>query len=81
MNTTSQQFIQHALTLPDQDRAEIAVALIDSLDARHDPDAASAWDAEIAKRLGELDQGLVTSIPWQEARQRILGTKRGSTDS
>ena len=44
----------------------------DQHDEEVDPDVEAAWDAEIIRRVGELDSGLVKTIPWSEARQQIL---------
>jgi hypothetical protein len=45
--------------------------LLDSLDEPLDPDAESAWEAEIATRIREIDKGKVTLIPWAEARAKM----------
>jgi putative addiction module component (TIGR02574 family) len=65
--------LEDALSLPEIDRAEVAARLIDSLDQAHDEDFEQAWDAEIARRIEELDIGLRTPIPWPEARRIISG--------
>ena len=31
----------------------------------------AAWDAEIAKRIEELDSGKVKTIPWAEVRRKM----------
>jgi hypothetical protein len=38
-----------------------------------DPDAESAWEAQILLRLKEIDQGKVKLMPWAEARTKISG--------
>ena len=65
--------IESALRLPPRERGDLAVRLIESLDAEVDEGAESAWDAEIARRLRELDSGAVEPIPWAKARATILG--------
>ncbi|TAJ10181.1 MAG: addiction module antitoxin RelB [Nitrospirae bacterium] len=62
-----------ALQLPLQARAALASLLIESLDAEVDEDAKTAWSAEIARRVQELEGGKVKTIPWLEARRQILG--------
>ena len=62
-----------ALKLGDNERAELAARLIDSLDSDREQDVEEAWAAEIEKRLEELDQDTATTIPWSEVRQRIMG--------
>jgi len=32
----------------------------------------AAWCAEIAERLREIDAGEVETVPWTEARKRIV---------
>jgi len=72
MNETAQQLYTDALRLPDAERAELAASLMASLDPEPDPDALAAWDAEIARRVAELDSGTAKTMSWPEARRRIL---------
>ena len=67
------EILKEALKLPPEARAALAGTLLDSLDETVDRDAESAWEAEIAMRLKEIDEGKVTLIPWAEARARIAG--------
>ena len=58
---------------PHSERADLAVRLIESLDAEaEDEDAAAFWESEIRARLEDLDQGKVQTVPWSEARRMIL---------
>jgi putative addiction module component (TIGR02574 family) len=68
--------LSEALTLPAKDRAALAEALIASLDDHSDDDAATAWESEIARRIVELDAGVVTPIPWPEVRRRLFDRGR-----
>ena len=72
MNANALQRYQNALGLPDQERAELAARLIENLPHEADDLDPAAWDAEIRKRIEELDNGSVTPIPWPEARRMIL---------
>jgi putative addiction module component (TIGR02574 family) len=72
MNETTQQLYTDALRLPEGERAELAASLMASLDPEPDPDALAAWDAEIARRVAELDSGTAKTMSWPEARRRIL---------
>lgn len=76
MNTTTKQLYDDALRLPDSERAELAAWLIESLDPEVDQDLDSAWDAEVKRRIKELDSGAVSAVPWPEARRMILGSAR-----
>jgi putative addiction module component (TIGR02574 family) len=60
-----------ALTLEDDQRAELARDLIQSLDAPADNDAADAWDAEISRRLAEIDAGTAKLVDRAELRRRM----------
>ena len=77
MNTTAKQLYDNALHLPDWERAELAAWLIESLDPDVDREGDEAWDAEIKRRIDELDSGRVTAAPWPEARRMILGLSDG----
>ena len=72
MNRTVEQLYADALRLPDAERAALAASLMANLDPETDPDAPSAWDAEIARRVAELDGGTVTPMSWDEARRKIV---------
>ena len=73
MNPREDRLLRDALRLSPEARAALAGALLDSLEAEPDPDAEAAWDAEIRKRIAELDAGAVKTVPWSEARKIILG--------
>lgn len=60
-----------ALSLPEAERAELAHNLVVSLDGPADKDAEAAWDAEILRRLGEIDFGTAELIDREELRQRM----------
>jgi putative addiction module component (TIGR02574 family) len=71
MKENIDDILKQALRLPPEARAALAGSLIDSLDEPLDLDAESAWEAEIAARIQEIDEGKVTLIPWAVARARI----------
>lgn len=64
--------LHKVLRLSPEERAALAGTLIESLDEAVDPDAEAAWAREIAKRIEDLDSGKVRTVPWSEARRRIL---------
>ena len=66
------QLLAEALRLPPEERATLANELIESLDGGIDNDAEAAWSLEIRRRLERLDAGLAKTVPWAEARRRIL---------
>ena len=76
MHADIRALIEAALKLSPEARGALASQLIDSLqDDVVDPDAEVAWEAEISRRLEELNSGLVRTIPWLDARQQILRAK------
>ena len=60
-----------ALSLSESDRAELAHDLVASLDGAPDADAIDAWDAELLRRLAEVEAGTATLMSRQEFRERI----------
>ena len=72
MTTKSKKLLYQALELSPAERELLAGRLFDSLD-RDDPDAEAAWQAEIERRVAELDSGKVKPIPWAKARRKIFG--------
>ena len=59
---------QEALTLPAEERAALAGALIESLDSAVDENVEAAWSEEIRRRLERVDAGLAKTVLWAEAR-------------
>jgi hypothetical protein len=53
--------------------------LIQSLDEGEDAaeEVEAAWADEIQQRLADVDAGVVTPIPWPEARRRIVAAANG----
>lgn len=72
MTPEARQLLKQALALGEKDRASLAGVLIESLHGEVDPDAEEVWDAEIRRRVEELDSGKVETIPWSEVRQRLF---------
>jgi len=58
--------LKDALKLPSEGRAALAGALLDSLDQVVDQDAEAAWEAEIGRRLRDVDSRTIRPIPWSE---------------
>ncbi len=65
------ELLRKALALPEEERATLAVSLMDSLDPAVDDLVEVAWNEEIARRIRELDSGEVKAVPWEEVRRRI----------
>lgn len=69
MNAHASQVLQSALQLQEKERAEIAAILMQSLEEEADPVAEEEWDAEIQKRLDEIDSGKVRMLSMQEIEE------------
>jgi putative addiction module component (TIGR02574 family) len=73
MTSVAQQLFLKALDLREDDRAELAGLLIESLDLHPEEDVEAAWSEEIRKRMDALDSGRVQPVPWEEAEALIFG--------
>lgn len=60
-----------ALELSAEERAALVQDLLASLDGPPDADAAEAWEAEIGRRLDELESGQVQTVSSAEVLRRI----------
>ncbi len=71
MTERSIELLQRALSLTEEERAELAAALLNSLDASGDTDAETMWEEEISRRTSDLDSGRKRTIPWQEVQSQV----------
>jgi putative addiction module component (TIGR02574 family) len=67
----AKKFLDAALELPERQRAEIAVRLLESLDESQDEGVDEAWAREIELRCAALDSGEAVTSDWNEFRSRI----------
>jgi putative addiction module component (TIGR02574 family) len=79
MTSNAKKLLDEALRLSAAERETLAGQLFDSLDP-DDPDSEAAWQAEIERRIAELDQGTVKPIPWAQARRMIFGDDDAARD-
>jgi putative addiction module component (TIGR02574 family) len=75
---TRAELFDAVLALPEADRAALIATLIESLDGDVDPDAQSAWGAEIERRLALIDAGQGTRLAIDDAVARLHKAARGS---
>jgi putative addiction module component (TIGR02574 family) len=68
---TLERVRSEALDLPESERAELAQDLVASLDGPPEPDVEKAWDAEILRRLAEIEFGTAKLIDRQEFSRRM----------
>lgn len=73
MTSRANDLLREALTLPLDERADVAAELLASLDdaaAEHPADVEAAWAAEIERRARRVLAGETTGVPWEDVRRR-----------
>lgn len=71
MSSVLSDLKKKAFQLSEQERAELALSLIESLDGPPDPDVDRAWRKEIERRVGQVQRGEVQLIPAEEVFARV----------
>jgi putative addiction module component (TIGR02574 family) len=71
MSTALTELKHKAAQLSESERAELALALIESLDGKVDTGVDEAWRVEIERRISEIDRGEVRLIPGDEVFARL----------
>jgi putative addiction module component (TIGR02574 family) len=75
MTSRAQELLREALTLPTEERADVAAELLASLDDAppdNPTDVEAAWAREIERRARRVMSGESTGEPWEDVRTRIL---------
>ena len=70
MNLNAEQLLDAVLALPDEERLEVAEAVIASLQPSDQSPLNNSWREIIRRRSAELRSGQVVGIPWEEVRRR-----------
>jgi putative addiction module component (TIGR02574 family) len=73
MTSRAQELLREALSLPIDERADVAAELLASLDDVGSEDVArveAAWAAEIERRARRVMAGESAGIPWEDVRRR-----------
>jgi len=78
MSSKGQRLLEEALALSAQERTDLAATLLDSLDEGEDEGVEDAWSEEIKRRVEDVESGNVKTVPWSEARKRILAVRDAS---
>lgn len=73
---TEEVLFSEALKLPTDKRAELAAALLRSLDGDPDEDVEAAWATEIERRVRDIKAGKGRSEDWEVVRDRALDRLR-----
>lgn len=71
MSGRAQKVLGEALDLSDEERAEVALELVASLDGPRDPRAEEAWVAEIENRARRVHADPEGGEDWATARAEI----------
>jgi putative addiction module component (TIGR02574 family) len=71
MSKARNEVLADALRLDPDARADVAAELLASLDGPVDPDAETAWDAEIERRIEAIEAGTIRLEPWSDVKRRI----------
>ncbi len=69
--STCEEIITAAKSLPPSDRAMLAERLLDSLNGEEQERIDALWAEEIERRIKEVDEGRVTTIPGDEVMERL----------
>jgi putative addiction module component (TIGR02574 family) len=72
------KLLERALSLTLEEQEALADSLISNLGEKVDPGIQAAWEAEIEKRIADLDAGKATTTPWAEVRERNLAKLRNA---
>lgn len=71
MSSTVAELKQQAAQLSEVERAELALALLESLDGPADADVEEAWRVEVERRDAEVRRGEVQLVPGDEVFERL----------
>lgn len=71
MSSVLAELKHRAAQLSENERAELALELIESLDGETDVGVEEAWRLEIDRRSAEIDRGDVQLIPGDEVFARL----------
>jgi putative addiction module component (TIGR02574 family) len=67
---------RRAQTLGTHDRARLAELLLDSIHTKPNRDVDDGWDAELLRRIDEVDRGGAVLVPADEAFARVRSAIR-----
>jgi len=73
MTRETAALLRDSLALGEAERAEMAAALLESLEPEADEhEIALAWRDEVRRRLAELDRGEAQLVAWSAVRDEML---------
>jgi putative addiction module component (TIGR02574 family) len=79
LKTNAERLLREALSLPEDARLDLVVALLESVedDAPTGEGVGGAWSAEAKRRLAEVRTGAVKPVSWEEAESQIFDPQDG----
>jgi putative addiction module component (TIGR02574 family) len=66
------KLLERALELSVEEQEALADSLISNLGGKVDEGVMAAWEAELGRRVAELDSGQAKTVSWGEVRKRNL---------
>ena len=78
MTRAAKDIVEAAVQLPEEERVQVVEQLLASLEPEADPDVDAAWAAEIHRRSGEIKEGIVRPVLWEEVKTRARKRVGGS---
>ena len=70
--TKFESVLSQALELDEEERQLLALRLEASLGEAKEPGYDAAWEAEIKRRVDELERGEVELVEWEEVRRDLM---------
>ena len=74
MSQRADKLFEDAQALPAEERAILALQLLDSVGAP-EVEVERAWCDEVRRRIDDIDAGRAKLTPWDEARRRVFARK------
>jgi len=72
LDTSTQSILDTAMALPEDQRAELAAILVDSIgDGRSEAEIDAAWLAEARQRLAAVRSGRATLVPTEKVEREL----------
>lgn len=71
MSTLNEKFLQDALALPVELRAELAEKLLESLNPKSNSETDKLWEEEVDRRIKEVESGEVELLSEEEVGNEI----------
>jgi putative addiction module component (TIGR02574 family) len=78
---TPAQLLDEAIELEAEDRAALAVLLLESLEPESEEGLDEAWTAEVRRRMAEIDSGAVKTVSWEEVGMALDDDASASTSA